>query len=49
MLRIELHTRFKRDYRLAVKRGYDISLLEQVIRILASGSALPEKYTGTTV
>ena len=25
MLKIEMHTRFKRDYKIAVKRGYDMS------------------------
>ena len=44
MLKIELHTRFKRDYKLAVKRDYDMSQLESVIRILASGATLPERY-----
>lgn len=44
MLKIELHTRFKRDYKLAVKRGYDMTLLENVILMLATGAALPEKY-----
>ena len=35
---------FKKDYKMAIKRGYDISLLLEVIRILASGDTLPEKY-----
>ena len=41
---IEMSTRFKKDYKLAQKRGYDISLLKEVIGILASGEQLPEKY-----
>ena len=40
---IEMSTRFKKDYKLAQKRGYDISLLKEVIDILASGEQLPEK------
>ena len=43
-MKIELHTRFKRDYKLAVKRDYDMSQFESVIRILASGAKLPERY-----
>lgn len=35
---------FKKDYRLAVKRHMDISLLDDVIRALARGDTLPEKY-----
>ena len=42
---IEMSTRFKKDYKLAQKRGYDISLLKEVISILASGEQLPEKYS----
>ena len=35
---------FKKDYRLAMKRHMDISLLDDVIRALACGDTLPEKY-----
>lgn len=41
---IEISTRFKKDYRLAKRRGYDMNLLKEVIGILASGAELPEKY-----
>ena len=41
---IEMSTRFKKDYKLAQKRGYNMSLLKEVIEILASGEHLPEKY-----
>ena len=37
-------TRFKKDYKLAVKRHLDISLLDDIIRRLAFGETLPEKY-----
>ncbi len=32
---------FKKDYKLAVKRGLDISLLRNIVELLASGSTLP--------
>ena len=44
MLTIKYHTSFKRDYKRIVKRGYDVSLLEKVIEILANEEELPEKY-----
>ncbi len=44
MYQIEISSRFKRDYKLAQKRGYDMSLLKKVIDILASGEQLPQKY-----
>ncbi len=37
-------SKFKKDYKLAMKRNLDINLLDDVIRILASGESLPEKY-----
>lgn len=36
-------TQFKKDYKLAIKRGLDIGLLEGVIADLAMGIPLPEK------
>ena len=41
---IEISSRFKKDYKLAKKRGYNMDLLKEVIDILASGETLPEKY-----
>jgi mRNA interferase YafQ len=35
--------RFKRDLRIIEKRGYDISKLAEIIKILAKGEPLPEK------
>jgi len=35
-------TRYRRDYKLIKKRGYDISLLDTVIELLESGEVLPE-------
>ena len=36
-------TQFKKDFKLAMKRGLRINLLEDVIAALAMGEALPEK------
>lgn len=36
--------RFKKDLKMAIKRGYNISLMEVVIDTLASGEELPTKY-----
>lgn len=44
MLRIEYHTKFKRDVKLIKKRGYDLKKLEDVIRKLADEEPLPPKY-----
>lgn len=37
-------SQFKRDYKLAMKRGLKISLLDEVITLLSKGEELPEKY-----
>ena len=42
--KIERTSRFKKDYKLIQKRGYDIKLLETVVVILAKGDTLPAKY-----
>ena len=34
---------FKRDYKLAIKRGLEIDLLEDIVVALAMGESLPEK------
>ena len=41
---IQRTSRFKKDYKLAVKRGCDPKLLMDVIGLLANGEKLPEKY-----
>ena len=41
---VKVTTKFKRDYKLAIKRGRNIQLLEDVVAALAQGIALPEKY-----
>ncbi|MFI3165962.1 MAG: type II toxin-antitoxin system YafQ family toxin [Bacillota bacterium] len=46
---IEMSTKFKNDYKLAIKRGYNDILLKEVISILASGEELPSKYKDHTL
>lgn len=45
MYTIEVTNRFKKDIRLCVKRGLDISLLYEAMRLLASDGQLPLKYS----
>ncbi len=44
MLTIKYETTFKKDFKKAVKRGYNINLLEEVIELLANEQVLPPKY-----
>ena len=44
MLTIRFSTKFKKDYKLVKKRGYDIMLLAEVLDMLCSGQPLPSKY-----
>lgn len=44
MLKIRYHSRFKKDYKLIVKRNYDISKLEKVIDLIANEMPLPKEY-----
>ena len=39
---VKLTTQFKKDYKLAMKRGLKIGLLDEVITALAKGESLPE-------
>ncbi len=39
-----LTNKFKKDYKLVVKRGCNIKVLDKVINILANGEQMPEKY-----
>lgn len=41
--RIKPTSLFKKDLKKAQKRGYNMELLAEVIRILANGETLPEK------
>ena len=44
MLKLEFTGQFKRDYKLAVKRGCDPDALQAVITLLMNETPLPEKY-----
>ena len=44
MYKIFPSTKFKKDLKLIIKRGYDTTLLNKVITIIAKGETLPEKY-----
>ena len=44
MLDIVLSNRFKKDLKLAAKRGYDLDLLDAVVTNLAGRRPLAEKY-----
>ncbi|MEE1239188.1 MAG: type II toxin-antitoxin system YafQ family toxin [Acutalibacteraceae bacterium] len=49
MLRIVPSNKFKKDLKLAVKRGYDIKLLENVVNRLANEETLEPKYKDHTL
>ena len=49
MLRIVPSNKFKKDLKLAVKRGYDIKLLEKVVNRLAHEEPLDPKYKDHTL
>lgn len=44
MLEIYFTSRFKKDYRLMIRRGLKASLLEEVVEMLRRRQPLPEKY-----
>ena len=44
MYQLKYTNRFKKDVKRAVKRGYDISLLEKVINTLQETGSLPPEY-----
>ena len=41
---VKFTSQFKKDYKLAMKRGLKISLLDEVVALLSQGKLLPEKY-----
>lgn len=43
MLKIRYHSKFKKDYKTIIKRGYNIKLLEKIIEMLANEQPLPLK------
>lgn len=44
---VKLTTQFKKDYKLAMKRGLDIKLLDDVITTLAMGTFSPRPEQGS--
>lgn len=44
MLDVKFESQFKRDYKLAVKRGLDVEKMFEVVALLQNGIPLPEKY-----
>ena len=44
MLNVRYTVQFKKDYKLAVKRGYNPKELEKVIDLLKTGEPLPQIY-----
>lgn len=41
---IKPSTKFQKDLKKIQKRGYNINLLKETLKILSSGNPLPEKY-----
>ena len=41
---VQYSTQYRRDYKIAKKQGKDISLLREVITLLANDELMPEKY-----
>lgn len=41
---IQRTSSFAKDYKLAVKRGFDMSKLREVVALLADGKTLPKEY-----
>ena len=44
MYDVFFENKFKKDYKLAIKRGLDVSLLEDVLKLLRKEGKLPPKY-----
>ena len=46
VIKYEIHPKksYRRQYRLLERRGYDMSLLDNVVLMLANGETLPAKY-----
>ncbi len=44
MYKIFPSTKFKKDLRAALKRGYNMALMNVVVTMLAEGKVLPKKY-----
>lgn len=44
MLKVRYSSRFKKDFKVIINRGYNISLFEEVLTLLREEKILPEKY-----
>lgn len=44
MLSVRYSSKFKKDFKIIIKRGYNISLFEEVLILLREEKSLPEKY-----
>lgn len=44
MYRVETTTQFRKDFKKAYKRGYNLDLLEAVVEQIADGKPLANKY-----
>ena len=44
MLTIKYQKAFKKDYKVIKKRGYDVKLLGEVLKLLQEQKPLPERY-----
>jgi mRNA interferase YafQ len=44
MLKVRYSSQFKKDYKLIKKRGYDINLFENVLKLLVQNKPLSEVY-----
>ena len=44
MLTLHTTSQFRKDYKLAKKRGYNLSLLEEILNTLLEGKTLDAKY-----
>lgn len=44
MLKVRYSSRFKKDFKLVIRRGYNISLFAEVLTLLREEKTLPEKY-----
>ncbi len=43
MYKIIISSKFKKDLKIAIKRGYDTKLLDEIVTTLAKGENLPAK------
>ncbi len=44
MLKIEATAKFMKDIKRMEKRGYDLSLIREVLQLIAEGKSLPAKH-----